>query len=380
MSKNNKILILIDSWFPYLGGGPVHVWELSKRLALQYDYQITILTRKLPGDNSKIPVVPAQLKNKLKVITLGPIARWDNLFIRIWYLASAFLMGLRLDTDLIHVHAFSPCLIGRLLGWLKRRPVIMTVHGTRLLTDLPMGHGLLDRIFFKLEKLTILKIKYDFVISVDQKFLLLPNINTNIAVIPNGVTLKGYKEKKSKKSLGFQLIFVGRLVAQKGLKMLLNAISVAKEDCPHLKLVIIGDGPERKNLENITLKENLQDIVTFVGEKTGEGLKEYYENSQGFILPSLYEGQSLALLDAMAAGLAVIATDVGASSSLVQQGITGYLVPPNDANALASVIIQLGHEPDKNEMGQAGCRLVRKKYSWEVAVKLTHKVYQEALV
>lgn len=373
--RSIKVLVLIDAWFPYLGGGPIHVWELCTRLAKEYSYDITILTRRIPGSKKYIPHARA---STLRVVQLGPTAQLENIGARLWYLMYAFIRSFTIRSDIIHTHAFSPLFIANSIGKLKGCPVVATIHGTRLLTRQPMGHGVLDNLFYYLEKKLIQDSSYDQVISVDARTARLI-YKSPVTVIPNGVSgiSKQFHDRKTADEK--RLLFIGRLVAQKGLPLLIDAFAEAQRHIPDLKLFIIGNGPLRKSLELQVAGKHLTSHVEFQGEKVGAALTKALTCADVFVLPSHYEGHSLALLTAMAAGLPAIVSDVGGSSDLVVHGKTGYVVPPNDPQRLAKALVTFFRSPNKEKLGIAAQDHVLKKYPWGKAALATHAVYQKVL-
>src|SRR3990167_10048588 len=123
-----KVAVLIDTWFPFIGGGQINAWEISKRIA-QKGTEVDIITRNNGQDNLK------NIKN-LKIVKLGPFAKPENPFSKLAYLIRAFFYIYRRDYDLVHVHAFLPGLTARLLMVFKRTPTVLTVHGTSIDTKL----------------------------------------------------------------------------------------------------------------------------------------------------------------------------------------------------------------------------------------------------
>lgn len=139
-----------------------------------------------------------------------------------------------------------------------------------------------------------------------------------------------------------RLLFVGRLALEKGLPDLLGALHLAQQQGLALELTVVGDGPEHKNLESLVARYDLGKKVHFRGYiPAGEALWQCYQQADIFILPSLSEAQGKVLVEAMAAGLPVIATNVGGIPSLVRHGYNGLLVAPHSSPALLTAIRQV---------------------------------------
>lgn len=352
------------------------MWELARELVHNYSYTVTVVTRKLPGDTCS-RMAPSQFGGKLLVHAVGPVLPWEHIVGRLWYVVSAFFIGLQTKADVIHAHAFSPCWVAKVLGRIKGCPVVVTVHGTRLLSGAAMGHGMLDGCYRYLEERILLHTRYSRVISVDEQLLRLPSVNRPLTVIPNGTHIPKERRKKRVRA-EIQLLFVGRLVAQKNIASLITAISDVIEAFPLVRVVIVGDGPERTFLEDMIKQKRLSAHIRFAGKVPEEKVEQYYRDADAFVLPSLYEGHSLALLAACVYELPVIATDVGANRHMVKDGVNGYLVPPGDTKKLCDAILKLCASREKHQMGSTSRAMIA-RYSWANTARQTHRVYQELL-
>jgi len=131
---------------------------------------------------------------------------------------------------------------------------------------------------------------------------------------------------------GDRLIYVGRLAAVKGLPVLLDALVTMDK---HVKLTVVGDGPDRPMLEGQTQRLGLSDRVEFVGYKSQDEVGKLLGQSDVFVMSSFAEGVPVVLMEAMASGLPVVATRIAGVGELVDDGQSGYLVPPGDTIALA---------------------------------------------
>lgn len=169
-----------------------------------------------------------------------------------------------------------------------------------------------------------------------------------------------------------------RLVSIKGLEHLIRAVSLLRAELPEIRLEIAGSGPEQAALEKEMRRLELQDHVTFLGWRTD--LAALLPRWDVFVLPSLDEGLPIAALEAMAAGLPVVATAVGGVPELVEDGRTGWLVPPGNAEALAGRIRQLLLDPERARgMGTTGAAHARAQFSAERMVSSIEKLYGELL-
>ncbi len=154
----------------------------------------------------------------------------------------------------------------------------------------------------------------------------------------------------------------GRLVELKGIEYLLSAASALRREFPGLRVEIAGSGPQRRKLEEAVAHSGLEGHVEFLGWI--DDPKSVLPRWDVFVMPSLEEGFPIAALDAMAAGLPVVATSVGGVPELIEDAKTGWLVPPRDADALASRLRLLLPKPEmRHSMGAAGYAHVRDHFS-----------------
>ncbi|MDB9300325.1 glycosyltransferase family 4 protein [Halorubrum ezzemoulense] len=143
----------------------------------------------------------------------------------------------------------------------------------------------------------------------------------------------------------FKILYVGRLSREKGIDVLIDAVSKINTDLK-IELSIIGDGPERSSLHQRSKDQSIEDIVTFHGYVPFDSeLLRKYRSYDLFILPSRSEGQGRVLLEAMAAGVPIIASDVGGIPAVIRHNETGLLVPPDDSEALKIAILSLLDDP-----------------------------------
>ncbi|HEX6289298.1 MAG TPA: glycosyltransferase [Herpetosiphonaceae bacterium] len=196
-------------------------------------------------------------------------------------------------------------------------------------------------------------------------------VHDKIAVIRNGVDVQRYRRSVDRGALRCRLglpdaarllIVVGTLKAQKGHRYLLDAATEAVAQQPDLHILVVGDGELRAALEQQTRDSGLEGHVHFLGNR--DDVPELLAASDYFVLPSLWEGLPMALIEAMASGLPVIATDVSGTREVMQPDETGLLVPPGDVRQLRAAIGHLLADPDRaRAMGEAAQRRVIAAFS-----------------
>ena len=162
-----------------------------------------------------------------------------------------------------------------------------------------------------------------------------------------------------------RIVTVARLVKEKGLEFGIRSIGELIERNPGLRVRydIIGDGKLRGDLEALSAGAGLTGVIRFLGEMNHTGVSERLNQAHIFLLPSLNEALPVALMEAQAAGLPVVATDVGGISEVVAHGKSGYLVPRGDVAAIRAAIESLIRNPGTwTELGSFGRKIVEEKY------------------
>lgn len=209
----------------------------------------------------------------------------------------------------------------------------------------------------------------------------------NVVTIPSAVDHKHFdperpeiegKASSLRKTLGLEnrivIGYVGRLVPAKGLTYLISAVERLQSEYSKIALLIVGDGPLRKELESMT--EHFDVDVVFAGWQSD--IAPYYAVMDIFVLPSLFEGLPNVLLEAMAMGKAVVATDVGGNSDLVFDGDNGFLVSVRDSEQIASALRKLISDDGlRRRMGVRSRQIVTESFVWSKTVRMVEKVYNE---
>ncbi len=202
-------------------------------------------------------------------------------------------------------------------------------------------------------------------------------------IIPNGIDfdhfsadvapLPQYQDGK------LNILFVGRLEKRKGLRYLLDAYSKLKWNVPNIRLIVVGPGNPDKESYRIMSSHNLQD-VEFVGRVSYEDLPRYYASADIFCSPATgAESFGIVLLEAMAAGKPVVASDIEGYRGIMTDGEHGLIVPKKDSDALAQALEVLARNPDlRNELGAQGNRSA-KEYRWEVVAGRVENYYESCL-
>jgi glycosyltransferase involved in cell wall biosynthesis len=208
---------------------------------------------------------------------------------------------------------------------------------------------------------------------------------SKIVVIRNGIALETFANKGRGAALRQELrlpssarlvAVFSRLNRMKGVQYFLDAAIVVAERFPDVHFLVVGDGGSKQELEEQACRLGLGQRVVFTGFRSD--VPDLLSEAAISVLPSLSEGTSNTLLESMAAGIPVIATRVGGNPEVIEDGVSGLLVPPRDSTALAAAMGRLLENEDLAfKFGQAGMRRVSELFSLEGSVHQTEHLYQQ---
>jgi glycosyltransferase involved in cell wall biosynthesis len=288
---------------------------------------------------------------------------------------------------IIHTHTSKAGILGRWAAWFCRVPIIVhTPHG-----HVFWGYfgPLQTRLFILLEKWTA-RITDAIVTLTPQeredhlRFRIAPG--DPFTVIHSGVDLApfltGRPRAEARSLLGVpqgEIVIgtVGRLTAVKGQEGLIRTVGELLRRGERVFLVLVGEGERRRELEELTLRLGIAEKVHFLGWRPD--VAQVLAACDLFCLPSRNEGMGKALVEAMAMGLPVVASDIGGIKDIVRPGENGLLVPVGDVQAWAEAIARLCHDPGmRQRMGAAG-RQMATRYSSEEMIKKIDRLYTKLL-
>ena len=167
---------------------------------------------------------------------------------------------------------------------------------------------------------------------------------SHFKIVRCGLDLDEYKFRPPRPGVK-RLLCVARVSYEKGLAFLIDAVAELRGRGHDFELHLAGDGPDRAFLEDLTRRRGLTDRVTFLGYRTEAEVRRELEEADIFVLPSFVEGVPVSAMEAMAAGVPVIATNVGGTSELIQDGVSGILVRPSDTGSLCDAVLRLKDDP-----------------------------------
>jgi glycosyltransferase involved in cell wall biosynthesis len=274
--------------------------------------------------------------------------------------------------DVINAHTPVPFMVDMVTWAAGRVPVVVTYHAATLIKPASALMRLLTRGYLALQLLTLARARA--VIAVSQYVReCLPRWQGKTAVVPNAVTAVG----DARAAAGTGLAFVSNLEPThrwKGLDLVLDALAILKRDGLTVRLTVIGDGADRSRYEQRVQDLGLSEQVHFAGKLVEWDRDVLVRQAAAVVLypTTANDAFPTVMLEAWAQGVAVIAAASGPLPSLVDDGVTGLLVAPNNANALAQALRGiLDHPARLLALGEAGRDLVAREYTWPRQVERT---------
>jgi glycosyltransferase involved in cell wall biosynthesis len=338
---------------------------LSDRYELILVYGLSLESRMAAAESRSVEEKMAIVRNKgVKCIPLPPLVRKINPLQDFRTFVSLWILIRREKPDIVHTHSSKAGFLGRWAAWLAGVPFIVhTPHG-----HVFFGHfdPMMSRIFLLVEKITALITDCMVALTEGEKndYVELSIIQPErIDIIHSGVDIDLYMEtqvniENKKRSIGLNpksLVVgtVGWLLPIKGPMHLLNAMIKIWQSLSDVQLVYVGKGDQEEVLKQQAMKMGVSDKVKFLGWR--DDVHEIMPVFDLFALPSLNEGMGRVLVEAMAAGKAIVASNVGGIPDLVHHGQNGFLVEPGDVNDLSAAIAKLlADENLRREMGKRG--------------------------
>lgn len=275
------------------------------------------------------------------------------------------------NCDVVHAHWSGCGALAVLTKSLHHRPVVTTLRGSDHHKNTGKGlYPLLHRLATSAS---------DAVTGVSEEIARSLQSARQASFIPNGVDDAFYRVAPNKRPPAppFRLLFVGSLIPSKGVDILLKALAFVKDKDFFLQLA--GDGPEYHRLEILAGGLGIREMIHFTGNIPPKEIPAIMSRSHLLVLPSLHEGRSNVILEAMASATPPLATDIPGTRELIQHGKTGFLFPPANPHALAGLLqgIMTGRY-NLLKMGLAGRRWMRDQgLTWEYTARQYEMLYEE---
>jgi len=235
--------------------------------------------------------------------------------------------------------------------------------------DVPGTESHLGWIYWVLSPLRRLVFRFSQVVAANSKGLANLSMKVDpytVKVIPNGVNTDYWHPAAKTKSGRFRILFVGRLHSQKNVSFLLDEFATFTKCIPNCQLTLVGDGPDRKLLEQQAVDLGIDSNIIWYGWASKQELRGLYQASDCFINPSVYEGMPNVVLEAMASGIPVLASDCIGNNEIIEDLRSGFLFQLGDSPGFQKKLLSIyNHEKKINEMTMNARNKMVNSFSWE---------------
>ena len=378
-----SVRILMLSWeYPpnHVGGLGRHVLHLSRALA-KAGAEVTVVTRSADAAGAvfrdhgvRVVTAPAYDLHPPDFIT------WAAEFnVSLMESVSGNLSAK--DFDVIHAHDWIVAYAARALKYSWGVPLVATIHATEHgrqngLHNSAQQHISETEWWLCYQACRVVTCSSYMKEEVGRIFAV---PGDKVSVIPNGIG-EAWFEVTRHEAPEPTVIFVGRLVPEKGPQVLVEAMASVLAEFPSARLVLAGDGPMEGDIRHRIYQWGLGKAVTLAGRLDDEGLGRLYERAWVAVFPSSYEPFGIVALEAMATGVPCIAGDAGGLREVVRNGRTGLLAQPGDPEALAGAVkALLRNRVWAGELAAEARARARSEYSWDDIAGKTLRVYEEVL-
>jgi len=379
-----KILMQQWAYFPWIGGAEIFTQHLAEHM-ISGGHQVDIVTGLLSKpsieyDNwqQKIDVINGVNVYRVKVPNVkyaGIIAGTLRLY------AKSLKLDQQNDYDIIHSHIFPAMVCGALSK--REKKLLITLQGGDI------GE-------YKESNLLIRLMEMPFITWALKNADLVHSVSSHIAnvaqkigakkimIVPNGVdTHIFYPQDRNqmRRKLGYRIdekivVSSSRLTPKNGLGYLIRAVGKV----PRLKLIIIGDGEQKKSLQTLISRLNLADRVFLLGHLEHSKLPGYLNMADIFCRPSINEGFGISFIESMACKIPTIGTNVGGITDIITDGKNGLLAPPEDTEALTKVLKRVLQDKNlRRTIAEEGLKTVKEKFTWEKVLGEMENVYAEVM-
>lgn len=368
-----KIMMVTPYFYPHIGGAENYVYNITKGLKKEYNWEIVVITSNHEKKESKEEIIDC-----IKIYRLPFWFKISNTPVNPMWLFSIRKILREERPDIINAHSPVPFISDITSLIAGKTPLVITYHSGSMIKPSSIWNPLI--FLYELFFLPIIFRKSQKIICYSPDFMRrnLKKYKAKVHYIPPGVDTNIFK--LSKKRSTNDVLFVGRIEKNsdwKGISYLLEAISIVKKIKPDISLRLVGPGDRVDYFKMYTQKLGINKNIKFVGPKINNGLALEYQQSKVIVLPSIMESESfgIVLIEAMACKKPVIGSNIGGIPYVIGNNENGLLVPPKDSEALAKAIIKILKNPKlAKKMGENGYKKVKENFLWDVKVRTTKEL------
>ena len=360
-----KILRIVSDLYPHVVGGlGLHAHEIS-RWQTEHGHHVKVLSIKGSNNNG--------FKRTYEVEEYRSVVRPRGNAIAPTML-SAILRDQR-GYDIVHAHSqlFFTTNMAALSRRMGTTPLVITNHGM-VSTNVP---GWIQMMYTPFARWTVESADRIICYTKEdaQAIMALGADEDHITIIRNGIDVNLFTPGPEGPNEIIQIVWSGRFVPGKAVDILVDAFAIAAREIKELRLLLVGDGPQKEQIERQIARLNLEDRVRIIPYVPNKEMPQVYRNSNIFMLTSHYEGVPRTVLESMSCGLPVICTDLPQLRPIV--GDCGCLVNDSSTKEFAEAILRLAADHrERRRMGAKARDMVANNYSWDSAMEKTIELYK----
>jgi len=376
----------------YFGGVERRIVETAKRLLNEVDMRVYCGTK--AGFNKITLVNGTVFIPCFSTDVLFPLDNW-------FFNKTISRMSDAIEADVYEAHTVSGYgFLKAVRKWNIVKPFIQTIHGVLADEYIQLSKGVFPtprtklshffmRYLSKIEKESARDATIIVTVSKysSKKIVQLYDVDEKkIRIVPNGVDLEKFKPVEGYEKARHEIevnnkqcvFFVGRLVPRKGVHFLIEAAKHVVKEIKETMFVVVGDGPLKNHLISYSKKQGVSDNFVFLGDVHDDMLPTLYNCADLFVLPSIQEGQGIALLEAQATARPVVAFNVSGTNEIVLDKETGLLVKPDSYELANAILNLLSNRSLREKMGRCGRKFVSENFSWDICAQRMLQVYYDA--
>jgi len=385
-------ILYVSQWLSEIGGGGEIVFRDLAYGMIEYGHEVDVISQRHTS------LQDTGSADRLSIHRVGPELSGppppsfrENLAFGIYAILKGSQIIRNKKTDIIHANNLTSAVIGTVLSRLFALPLIITVHILfaksqdnfwRTWGAQPNVSQISSRIAPLIEKL-IVKVDADAIHTVTNATkldLIEYGTKSNVVVIPNGIMLDEYDKVGATIEYQDYVIFIGRLVFNKNLGLVIDSFVEVARRLPHAKLIVVGDGPMKPMWERLSVNLNLQSNIIFKGFVSHETKIELLSKCSALLMPSSMEGLTLTVMEAFAMYKPVLIPEVTASNEAVDEGVDGFILPLNNPLKWSEkIILLLSDKRITSKMGQNARTKVEKKFNQKRVIAEINSLYEQII-
>lgn len=363
MDKKRLLYLITRS---SVGGAQNNVLELIRGFIPEYEVHL--------GAGDSGPLTTAAQAYKCKVHIIPSLIRQIDPIRDLHAVGDLGELMRRVAPTVVHAHSSKAGAVGRIAAKLQNIPCVFTAHGWGFAKGVPIVRR---KIAYLVEKvLGRVTSKIVCVSYADRALALQKGIarENDITVIHYGIPME-MNASPVEMSEKYDIIMIARFSEQKNQATLLEALSIIKAMGRFANAIFVGSGPLLPKCKKLALDLALHDRVVFTGDSTN--VDNLLLNSRVFVLSTHYEGLPISILEAMRAGVPVVATEVNGVPEQVENGVTGFLVPRSDPQALANALLRLLNDSQLRKiMGEKARESFAEKFTSQTMIESLSTLYK----